>query len=161
MPEISAPDQQIPQSLGGYLEVMSKAVFQTGISWRVVDSKWPELREALRGFDIEAVATLSEADLEELAQDTRVIRNRRKLAAIVHNAQRIIDLDEEHGDFKSYLRSHASFDETVKDLRAQFKFFGDTGCYMFLYVVGEEVPPHEEWMKAMQPKRQRQAGRRK
>ena len=161
MPEISAPDQQIPQSLGGYLEVMSKAVFQTGISWRVVDSKWPELREALRGFDIEAVATLSEADLEELAQDTRVIRNRRKLAAIVHNAQRIIDLDDEHGDFQSYLRSHAGFHETVKDLRAQFKFLGDTGCYMFLYVVGEEVPPHEEWMKAMQPKRQRQAGRRK
>ena len=67
MAQMSAPDQQIPQSLGDYLEVMSKAVFQTGISWRVVDSKWPELREALRGFDIDAVATLSEADLEELA----------------------------------------------------------------------------------------------
>ena len=160
MPEMSAPEQLIPQSLGDYLEVMSKAVFQAGISWRVVDSKWPEIREALRGFDIDVVATLSEADLEELAQDARVIRNRRKLAAIVHNAQRIIDLDDEHGGFQSYLRSHASFDETVKDLRAQFKFLGETGCYMFLYVVGEEVPPHDEWMRAMQPKGQRQAGRR-
>ena len=137
MPEMSAPEQLIPQSLGDYLEVMSKAVFQAGISWRVVDSKWPEIREALRGFDIDVVATLSEADLEELAQDARVIRNRRKLAAIVHNAQRIIDLDDEHGGFQSYLRSHASFDETVKDLRAQFKFLGETGCYMFLYVVGK------------------------
>ena len=158
MAEMSAPDQQIPQSLGDYLEVMSKAVFQTGISWRVVDSKWPQLREALRGFDIDAVATLSETDLEELAQDTRVIRNRRKLAAIVHNARRIIDLDDEHGDFQSYLRSHASFGETVEDLRAQFKFLGDTGCYYFLYVVGEEVPPHDEWMGARQPRRRRKAG---
>ena len=155
MAEMSAPEQQIPQSLGDYLEVMSKAVFQAGISWRVVDSKWPQIREALRGFEIGAVATLSEADLEELAQDTRVIRNRRKLAAIVHNAQRIIDLDDEHGDFRSYLRSHASFGDIVKDLRAQFKFLGDTGCYFFLYVVGEEVPPHEEWMRAKQPKRRR------
>ena len=154
MAEMKAPDQKIPQSLGDYLEVMSKAVFQTGISWRVVDSKWPELREALRGFDIGAVATLSEADLEELAQDTRVIRNRRKLAAIVHNAQRIIDLDDEHGGFQSYLRSHGSFDETVEDLRAQFKFLGNTGCYYFLYVVGEEVPPHDEW-SARQPRRRR------
>jgi 3-methyladenine DNA glycosylase Tag len=148
---MSAPDQKIPQSLGDYLEVMSKAVFQTGISWRVVDTKWPELRQALREFDIDAVATLSEADLEELAQDTRVIRNRRKLAAIVHNAQRIIDLDDEHGGFQTYLRSHASFADTVADLRKQFKFLGDTGSYFFLYVVGEEVPPHEEWMKARQP----------
>ena len=155
MVEMSAPDQLIPQSLGDYLEVMSKAVFQTGISWRVVDSKWPQLREALRGFDIDAVATLSEADLEELAQDTRVIRNRRKLAAIVHNARRIIDLDDEHGNFQSYLRSHQSFDRTVEDLRAQFKFLGDTGCYYFLYVVGEEVPPHDEWFRARQPRRRR------
>ncbi len=150
MVEMGAPDQKIPQSLGDYLDVMSKAVFQTGISWRVVDSKWPQLREAMRGFDIDAVATLSEADLEELAQDTRVIRNRRKLAAIVHNAQRIIDLDDEHGSFQGYLRSHGDFNETVKDLRAQFKFLGETGCYYFLYVVGEEVPPHDEWAKARQ-----------
>ena len=155
MAETSAPDQRIPQSLGDYLEVMSKAVFQTGISWRVVDSKWPELRKALRGFDIDAVATLSETDLEELAQDARVIRNRRKLAAIVHNAQRIIDLDDEHEGFQSYLRSHASFAETVTDLRAQFKFLGDTGCYFFLHVVGEEVPPHDEWMRARQPTKRR------
>jgi 3-methyladenine DNA glycosylase Tag len=155
MPENSAPDRQIPQSLGGYLEVMSKAVFQSGMSWRVVDSKWPELRDAMRGFDIAAIATMSEADLEALAQDTRVIRNRRKLAAIVDDAQRIVDLDDEHGDFKSYLGSHASFDETVKNLRAQFKFLGETGSYFFLYMVGEEVPPHEEWMRTMEPKRRR------
>ena len=28
------------------------------------------------------------------------------------------------------------------------RFLGDTGTYFFLYVVGERVPPHEEWMKA-------------
>ena len=155
MAEMRAPDQRIPQSLGDYLEVMSKAVFQSGMSWRVVDSKWPQLREAMRGFDIDAVATLSEADLEELAQDTRVIRNRRKLAAIVHNAQRMIDLDDEHRGFEGYLRSHADFDETVKDLRSQFKFLGEMGCYYFLHVVGEEVPPHDEWARARQSRRGR------
>ena len=94
MPEMTAPQQIEPKSLGDYLEVMSKAVFQSGMSWRVVNAKWPTIREAMCEFDVHAVATLSEDDLEELAQDTRVIRNRRKLAAIVGNAQRIIDLDE-------------------------------------------------------------------
>ncbi|HIM90040.1 MAG TPA: hypothetical protein EYM52_04840 [Dehalococcoidia bacterium] len=56
------------------------------MSWKVVESKWPQLREAMRNFDIESVATRSTDDVEEFAQYTRVFRTRRKLAARVHNA---------------------------------------------------------------------------
>ena len=146
--EKGAPPQVQVQSLNDYLEVMSKAVFQSGMSWRVVNAKWPTTNEAFHEFEIGRVAGMSEEELDELGQDTRVIRNRRKLAAIVHNAQRIIELDAEHGDFRNYLRSHGDFYNVVKDLRKQFKFLGDTGCYFFLYVIGEEVPPHDEWMSA-------------
>jgi hypothetical protein len=37
----------------------------------------------------------------------------------------------------------------VKDLRKRFKFLGEMGCYYYLHVVGEEVPPHEEWMASL------------
>lgn len=146
MPEGQAPERIEPKSLGDYLDVMSKSVFQSGISWRVVESKWPSTQEAFRGFDAEKVAVMTEEDIDELAKDTRVIRNRRKLDAIVGNARRMIELEAEHGSFRSYLRSHADFDATVKALRKDFKFLGDMGSYLFLYVVGEEVPPHEEWI---------------
>ena len=33
----------------------------------------------------------------------------------------------------------------MADLRKQFRFLGETGSYVFLYIVGEQVPPHEEW----------------
>ena len=72
--------------------------------------------------------------------------NRRKLEAIVGNARRMLELDKSHGGFRNYLRSQDSFEDTVKDLRKQFKFLGETGSYFFLYVVGEEVPPHEEYV---------------
>ena len=49
--------------------------------------------------------------------------------------------------YKKYLRSHDDFKATVKDIRKQFKFVGEMGSYYFLYVIGEEVPPHEEVMK--------------
>jgi DNA-3-methyladenine glycosylase I len=81
--------------------------------------------------------------IDALAQDTRVIRNRRKLAAVVGNAAKMLDLESEHGTFRGYLRSHTDFDATVASLRKEFKFLGDVGCYFFLYVVGEEVPPHD------------------
>ena len=79
----------------------------------------------MRNFDIESVAARSTDDVEELAQYTRVIRNRRKLAAIIQNACQIIDLDEEHTGFANYLRSGGSYELTVKDLRKQFKFMGE------------------------------------
>ncbi|MCH8109264.1 MAG: DNA-3-methyladenine glycosylase I, partial [Chloroflexi bacterium] len=125
--------------------MVSKAGFQTGMSWRVIDAKGPEIREAMREFDPETIARFGEVELEELANDKRVIRNRRKLQAIVNNARQMIDLEAKHGSFRNYLRSHDDFDATMKDLRKQFRFLGDMGCYHFLWVVNEEVPPYEEW----------------
>jgi len=124
---------------------MSKAVFQSGMSWRVVEAKWPGTRGAFHDFDVEKIAAFDEKDLDELTKDTRVIRNYRKLSAIVNNAQKMIDLDNEFGSFQKYLRSQGDFDATLNTLRNDFKFMGPTGIYYFLYVVGEKVPPHEEF----------------
>ena len=145
MPSGQPPEQIKPTSLNDYLEVMSKAVFQSGMSWRVVEAKWPGTREAFYDFDVHKVAAFDERDLDELSQDTRVIRNYRKLAAIVSNAQRMIALDGEYGTFQEYLRSQDNFDATLDMVRKDFKFMGPTGIYFFLYVVGEQVPPHEEF----------------
>lgn len=142
---MQAPQQIEPKSLADYLDVMSTSVFQSGISWRVVESKWPGTREAFHGFDPEAVVNLTPTEMDALAADTRVIRNRRKLEAVVQNARRMLELEERHGSFRAYLRSHGGFEETVADLRKQFRFVGDMGAFHFLYVVGEEVPSYEDW----------------
>jgi 3-methyladenine DNA glycosylase Tag len=156
------PDEPVrvnPQSLGDYLDVMSKAVFQSGISWKVVEGKWTSTREAFRGFDVKTVAALRERDIDALAADTRVIRNRKKLEAIVSNAGRMLELEAEHGSFKDYLRSQGDFEGTVKALRKDFKFMGETGCYYFLHVVGEDVPPHDEWLASREKPRPRARSR--
>ncbi|MCH8149920.1 MAG: hypothetical protein IH987_18395 [Planctomycetes bacterium] len=44
------PTQITPAKLGDYLDVMSKAVFQTGISWKVVAAKWAGTQAAFRDF---------------------------------------------------------------------------------------------------------------
>ena len=139
------PQQIQPQKLADYLEVMIKSIFQTGISWQVVENKWPDIKQALRDFDPETIAHFTFRNVDRLVKDKRVIRNRRKLEAIVFDARRLLELDKEYGGFQSYLRSHGGFEATVKDLRKQFKFLGETSSYHFLYVVGEEVPPYQEW----------------
>jgi 3-methyladenine DNA glycosylase Tag len=148
VPRGNPPERARPRELAGYLEAITRAVFQGGISWRVVDAKWEGIREAFAGFDPQAVADLGAADIDALMTDPRVIRNRAKLEGTVDNAQTLLELDAEHGDFYRYLRSHGGFEATVADLKRQFRFLGDTGAYYFLYVVGEWVPPHEEWSAA-------------
>ena len=148
MPSKSPPEQIDVKSLDDYLEVMSKAVFQSGMSWQVVEAKWPGTREAFWNFDTHRIADLVEPELEQLAQDTRLIRNRRKLAAISTNAQKMIELQKEYGTFQQYLRSHGDFDATLQAIKRDFKFMGPTGIYYFLYVVKEEVPPHHEFEAA-------------
>ena len=147
------PEQITPTGLADYLEIMSKSVFQSGISWRVVDSKWPGVREAMRGFDPQIIATLAEPELDELAQDSRMIRHRRKLSAISANARKMLDLESQHGSFQGYLRSHGSFENTLQAIRKDFKYMGDSGTYHFLWTVGEEVPPYEEWCATHERKR--------
>ena len=145
---MEAPKQIKPKGPADYLEVMTKAVFQSGISWKVIEAKWEGFREAFHGFDPEWIASLDPPDVDRLAEDTRIVRNRRKIEATVHNAETMLEVAREHGSFQSYLRSHGDFEGTVADLKRRFKFLGDLGAYYFLYVVGEEVPSHEEWMRA-------------
>lgn len=143
----ATPEIITPKSLNDYLEVMSKSVFQAGLSWKVIENKWPGIKEAFSDFDIQVVANYKEKDIEDLSTDTRVVRNFRKLLAIVSNAKKIIELDQAHGSFKHYLRSHGSFEQTMKAMHKDFKFMGPFGCYVFLYSVGEDVIPHEEFEK--------------
>jgi 3-methyladenine DNA glycosylase Tag len=145
---MQVPERIQPKGLADYLDVMGKAMFQSGISWRVVESKWPGTREALQDFNPRTIATLTDADLDELAKDTRLIRNLRKLAAQVDNARRMLELEEDHGSFQNYLRSHGGFEGTLKDIRKQFKYMGDAGTFYFLWVVGEDVPDYEERCKS-------------
>jgi DNA-3-methyladenine glycosylase I len=153
---MEAPQQITPQTLADYLEVLTKAVFQAGISWRVIEAKWDGFREAFAGFDPETVAGFGDEDIERLAADTRIVRNRRKIEATVQNAQAMLELEREHGGFGRYLRSQPDYEALVADLRGSFRFLGDTSAYFFLYVVGEPVPPHEEWMAAHPPRAARQ-----
>ena len=149
---MQAPQQIEPTGLADYLEVMTKAVFQSGMSWQVVEAKWGGFREAFAGFDPATVAAFTGDDVERLVEDARIIRNRRKIEATIHNAQVMLELDREYKGFGRYLRSQPDYEALVADLRGNFKFVGDSGAYYFLYVVGEPTPPHEEWMAAHPPR---------
>jgi 3-methyladenine DNA glycosylase Tag len=142
------PKQIRPKSLADYLDALSRIAFEAGLSGRVVEAKWDDIRRAFHGFDPERVARMTPPAVDKLLEDERVIRSRRKIEATIENAETMLELDAEHNGFKRYLRSHADFESTVKDLRKRFKFVGDSGAYRFLWIVGEQVPSYHDWQES-------------
>jgi 3-methyladenine DNA glycosylase Tag len=146
MPEVIIPPREVPESDDGYLEQMTKAIFQAGFSWKVVNEKWPGFRKAFEGFSVEKVAALSPDEVDVLLQDESIVRNRRKVEATVWNARKIIALRAEHGSMHAFLRSldGKSYREVSRRLQATFEHLGRTGAFVFLWCVGEDVPDWEE-----------------
>ena len=79
------------------LAELSKAVFRAGFVWRVVEAKWPGFEDVFLGFEPTRVASLTDAEIDAIGEDKRVIRNRTKLLAVRDNAQLLVDLAAEHG----------------------------------------------------------------
>jgi len=67
-------------------ERLSLETLQSGLSWRLVLERREALRETFAGFDPRLLARRSEADIERMLATPGTIRNRAKVAAIVHNA---------------------------------------------------------------------------
>jgi DNA-3-methyladenine glycosylase I len=134
------------KGLSDYLAALSVAVFEPGLNWRVVESKWPGIVEAFDGFDVRTVAGYTALDEDRLLADSRMIRNHKKIEAVIHNAREMLALEGQGGGFARYLRSKGTYDELADDLKSRFHFLGDTGVYHFLYTVGEPVPSWEDWM---------------
>ena len=61
---------------------MTQRVFHAGLRHSVVDSRWNAFEEAFQNFDIQAAAHLGTAQIEAHLLDTRLIRDRTKLASI-------------------------------------------------------------------------------
>ena len=144
---MEGPPKIKPRSIDDYLEQLSKGVFQAGMSWRVVEAKWAGTRAAFQRFKVERIARMGDREIDSLATDTRLIRSRPKIAAVVHNARELLALERAEG-FKKHLDSFTDYEALATDLKKRFKFVGDSGAYHFLYTVSHPVPDWRDWAKA-------------
>jgi DNA-3-methyladenine glycosylase I len=127
--------------------------FQAGLSWITILRRRPAFREAFHGFDPVRVAAMTEADVERLLQDARIIRHRGKIEATISNARAALALGEPLDRFlwgfapPERERAPASFDEVPavtaestamsRALRAKgFRFVGPTTMYALMQATG-------------------------
>ena len=138
-------------------ELLSLELCQSGLSWHTILKKREGYQLVFSQFDIEKVATFDESKIEELLLDTRIVRHRAKISAIINNAKCILDIQKEYGSFSNFLWEFvdhktiignweseqevpASTDLSTyisKEMKKRgFKFIGTTTIYAFMQSVG-------------------------
>ena len=130
---------------------------QAGLAWITVLRKREGYRAAFDGFDPAKVARYSDAKIERLLADPRIVRNRLKVRSARRNAQAFLAVQEERGSFADYIwnfvdgapvqnhwRTSAEVpaktplsDRISKDLRQRgFNFVGSTIVYAHMQATG-------------------------
>lgn len=130
---------------------------QAGLSWITILKKRQNYKRAYDGFDYQKVALYKEDKVEDLMQNSGIVRNRRKIEASINNAQRFIETREEFGSFDRYIWSFVDGKQIVnsysdtgelpcstdlsdrisKDMKKRgYSFIGTKIIYSYLQAVG-------------------------
>lgn len=119
-------------------ERIALEINQAGLSWELILKKRGALNAAFEGFDPARVAGYGEADIARLLADPGIIRNRRKIAAVIENARRVCVLRESHGGLAAWLDAHhpMRLPDWVGLMRKTFVFMGPEVVNEFLMSVG-------------------------
>ena len=141
-------------------ELLCLEIFQAGLSWELVLKKRATTDAAFEDFDVDTVAAYGDKDVARLLANSGIIRNRLKVAAIIHNAGVVQALRDSHGGFPKWLDTHhpLAIEDWVKLFRKTFKFTGPEVVNEFLmstgYVKGahrEDCPVHLKIIKTNPP----------
>ena len=130
-----------------------------GLSWLTILRKRKTFRAAFANFEIDTVAGFGSDDVERLLADPGIVRHRGKIEAVINNARRCGELQNEFGSFAAYawgyepdpssrpdvldreaLMALDTSPESVamsKDLRRRgWSFVGPTTVYSFMQSMG-------------------------
>ena len=88
---------------GKQFEFLMMEVMQCGLNWNMMIRKREIFRECFADFDFRQVAAFGEADIQRILETPGMIRSRRKIEAVIHNAKRFQEIREEFGSFSEYL----------------------------------------------------------
>lgn len=150
-PATPCHDPVRPADDAGFLESASRILFMGGLNRQVVDNKWPAFREVFHGFDPARVAAMTPADVDRLMDDARIIRNRKRIEAVVVNAETMAALASAHGSFAAWLDAlyaARGVDGAAKTLADQFAYISEAGARNWLYATGYDIGPVTEKQRA-------------
>jgi len=130
---------------------------QAGLSWITILRRQAAYRTAFDNYDLDVIINYTEEKLEDLRNDSSIIRNKLKIKSVVKNAIAFKTVQDEFGSFSNYLwafvdgkvikNAFVTMEEIPaetdlsrqisKDLKKRgFSFVGPTIIYAYMQAIG-------------------------
>lgn len=141
----------------GQFEFLTLEVMQCGLNWNMMMAKREVFRACFDNFEPARVATFTEADVERILATPGMIKSPRKVDAVINNARRFGEVQDEFGSFDAYIwgfcggktilynkhaegwipASNGLSAKLARDLKRRgFKYLGPTVIYSHLQACG-------------------------
>ncbi len=138
-------------------ELMILELFQAGLNWYIILQKRKDFKIAFENFIPKKVAFFNKKKIDQLLNNSKIIRNRLKIQSSINNAKRFLEVQNEFGSFSNYIWDftnnypiintwkksidipcESKLSRTIsKDLKKRgFQFFGPTITYSFMQAAG-------------------------
>ncbi len=86
-------------------EFLMMEVMQCGLNWNMMIQKREIFRNCFDNFSFDKVASYGEEDIQRIMETEGMIRSRRKIEAVIHNARCFQEIRREFGSFSDYIWS--------------------------------------------------------
>ena len=149
-------------------EFLLLETFQAGLSWITILRRRKNFSTTFDNFDFQKIANYSDEKLEDLRQDSGIIRNRLKIKTAKTNAIAFMEVQKEFGTFSKYIWSFLDgkpiknafktmselpantplSDKISADLKKRgFKFVGSTIVYAHMQAMGIVNDHTTDWFR--------------
>lgn len=121
-----------------WLAAMTRAIFQAGFNWKVVENMWPGFETAFEGFDIGKCAMMSDDWFDALCRDTSIVRYPQKIRSVQLNAVFVQEMAATHGGFGTMIAQWpaSDFAGLLELLKKEGNRLGGTTGQYFLRSMG-------------------------
>ena len=126
-----------------YFEMLTMIVFYSGFKAATVESKEKIILSHFPEYSL--VAEYTEADIQRIMSDPKMIKNERKIKACISNARAFRRIIQHYGSFLEYLNVYNAKDsfenliELKNELEYRFDYLGGTTVFHFLTDLGYNV----------------------
>ncbi len=133
-------------------ELLILEMFQAGLSWETILKKRENFRLAMDNFDYKKIVNYNEEKINELMNNSGIIRNRRKIEATINNTRVFLAIQKEYGSFANFIWSftgnevlytdskitHNELSDKISNIlkKKGMKFVGTTIIYSYLQAIG-------------------------
>ncbi|MBQ9619454.1 MAG: DNA-3-methyladenine glycosylase I [Neisseriaceae bacterium] len=136
-------------------------IMQAGLNWTLILQRKNAFQVAFENYDLSKLALFEDKEINRLMKNPQIIRHRKKIEAVIFNAQAVLKIQKQWGSWNEWLCHHASLHSDLNDwvrlFKQHFRFVGSeivreflTSIALFGHAHDDDCPIKQKIQKIFQ-----------